>query len=245
MEQKRAYKYRCYPTDEQKHILACTFGCARFVYNWALRHKTDAFYQENKRLYYKDLSESLTLLKQQEEYSWLAEVSSVPLQQALRHLDKAFLNFHEGRARYPTFKKKRQRQSATYTSNAFRWDGASLTLAKMTDPLDIRWSRPLPDGAIPSSVTVSKDGADRYFVSFLVEAEIKQLDPVEQSVGVDLGLKAFVILSTGETVGNPKFFHQDEKKLAKAQRRHARKQQGSKNRAKARKQVARIHARIA
>ncbi len=245
MEQKRAYKYRFYPTDEQKHVLARTFGCARFVYNWALRQKTDAFYQENKRLYYKDLSEALTCLKQQEEYCWLSEVSSVPLQQALRHLDKAFLNFFEGRAKYPTFKKKRHRQSATYTSNAFKCDGTSLTLAKMTAPLDIRWSRPLPNGATPSSVTVSKDCADRYFVSFLVEEDIKQLEPASATVGADLGLKAFVILSTGETIGNPKFFHKDEKKLAKAQRRHARKQKGSKNRAKARQKVARIHARIA
>jgi putative transposase len=245
MQQKRAYKYRFYPTDEQKYILARTFGCARFVYNWALRQKTDAFYQENKRLYYKELSEALTCLKQQEEYSWLSEVSSVPLQQALRHLDKAFLNFFEGRAKYPTFKKKRNRQSATYTSNAFKWDGTHLSLAKMAEPLDIRWSRPLPDGAKPSSVTITKDCADRYFASFLVEEDITILEPVEQSVGADLGLKAFVILSTGEMVGNPKFFHKDEKKLVKAQRRHSKKQKGSKNRAKARKKVAKIHARIA
>jgi len=245
MEQKRAYKYRIYPTDEQKHVLARTFGCARFVYNWALRQKTDAFYHEQQRLYYKDLSEALTRLKQQTAYSWLSEVSSVPLQQALRHLEKAFLNFFEGSAKYPTFKKKRNRQSATYTSNAFKWDGISLTLAKMTDPLDIRWSRPLPDGAIPSSVTITKDCADRYFVSILVEEDIKQLEPIEQSVGADLGLKEFVTLSTGEMVGNPTFFHKDEKKLAKAQRRHARKRKGSKNRAKARTKVARIHARIA
>jgi putative transposase len=245
MEQKRAYKYRVYPTDEQKHVFARTFGCARFVYNWALRQKTDAFYQEQQRLSYKDLSEALTRLKQQEEYSWLSEVSSVPLQQALRHLDRAFLNFFEGRAKYPTFKKKRHRQSATYTSNAFKWDGTQLTLAKMTDPLDIRWSRPLPEGATPSSVTITKDCADRYFVSLLVAEDIKELGLVQQSVGADLGLKEFVILSTGETVGNPKFFYKDEKKLAKAQRRHAKKHKGSKNRAKARKQVARIHARIA
>src|SRR5881227_2368580 len=221
MKQKRAYQYRVYPTDEQKQVLARTFGCARFVYNWALRQKTDAFYQENKRLYYKDLALALTLLKQQDAYCWLSEVSSVPLQQALRHLDKAFLNFFEGRAKYPTFKKKRHRQSATYTSNAFKWDGTSLTLAKMTEPLDMVWSRPLPDGTTPSSVTVTKDGADRYFVSLLVEEDIKQLEPVEQSVGADLGLKEFVILSTGEAVGNPKFFQKDEKNLAKAQRRHA------------------------
>jgi putative transposase len=245
MKQKRAYKYRCYPTQEQKQILAHTFGCARFVYNWAVRQKTDAYYQEKKRLYYKDLSEALTLLKRTDAYRWLSEVSAVPLQQALRHLDKAFRNFFEGRAKYPTFKKKRNRQSATYTSNAFKWDGVSLTLAKMTEPLNIVWSRPLPDGVTPSSITVTKDCADRYFVSFLVEQDIKQLEPIEQSIGADLGLKEFVILSTGEVVGNPKFFHKDEKKLAKAQRRHARKKKGSKNRAKARKKVAKVHARIA
>jgi putative transposase len=237
MEQKRAYKYRVYPTDEQKHMLACTFGCARVVYNWALRLRTDAFYKENKRLYYKDLSASLPVLKQ--KYPWLSEVASVPLQQTLRHLDRAFLNFFEGRGKYPKFKKKRNRQSATYVGTASKWDGKQLTLAKMTDPLAIVWSRPLPDGAKPSSVTVTKDCADRYFVSLLVEAAIEQLEPVEQSIGADLGLKAFVILSTGETVGNPKCFHKDEKQLAKAQRRHAKKKKGSKNRTKARTRVAR------
>jgi putative transposase len=245
MKQKRAYKYRFYPTDEQKHILARTFGCARFVYNWALRLRTDAYYNENKRLYYSDTSAMLTQLKQQEDYAWLNEVSCVPPQQALRHLDKAFRNFFEGRAKYPTFKKRRNRQSAEYTTSAFKWDGAHLALAKMTEPLSIVWSRPLPDGAKPSTVTVTKDCADRYFVSLLIEEDIERLEPVEQSVGADLGLKEFVILSTGEVVGNPKFFHKDEKKLAKAQRRHARKKKGSKNRAKARKKVAKVHARIA
>src|SRR5713101_5766365 len=245
MKQKRAYKYRAYPTTEQASILARTFGCARYVYNWALRLRTDAYYQRHKRVYYADTSSALTQLKQQQSHQWLNEVSSVPPQQALRHLDKAFRNFFAGRAAYPTFKKKHGAQAAEYTANAFKWDGTSLTLAKMTDPLDIRWSRPLPEGATPSSVTITKDCADRYFVSLLVAEEIKQLEPVEQSVGADLGLKEFVILSTGETVGNPKFFYKDEKKLAKAQRRHARKRQGSKNRAKARKHVARIHARIA
>jgi len=245
MKQKRAYQYRVYPTDEQKHLLARTFGCARFVYNWALRLRTDAYYKENKRIGYHETSALLTQLKQQEEYAWLTEVSSVPTQQALRHLDKAFRNFFEGRAKYPMFKKRRNQQSAEYTTSAFKWDGTSLTLAKMTEPLDIRWSRPLPDGAKPGTVTLTKDRANRYFVSILVEEDIKQLDPVEQSVGADLGLKEFVILSTGEVVGNPKFFHKDEKQLAKAQRRHAKKRKGSKNRAKARVKVAKIHARIA
>lgn len=234
-----------YPTDEQKQILAQTFGCARFVYNWALRLRTDAYYQDGKRLYYSDTSAMLTDLKKQEDRTWLNEVSCVPTQQALRHLDKAFRNFFEGRAEYPKFKKKRNQQSAEYTTSAFKWQDGTLTLAKMTEPLNIRWSRPLPKGSKPSTVTVSKDCADRYFVSILVEDDIDHLEPVEQTVGADLGLKDFVILSTGETVGNPKFFTKDEKKLAKAQRRHAKKQKGSKNRAKAAKKVARIHARIA
>jgi len=145
---------------------------------------------------------------------------------------------------YPTWKKKRNQQSATYVGTAFHWNNGTLTLAKMETPLAIRWSRSLPKESKPSTVIVSKDAADRYFVSILVEQDIAPLSPVEQSVGADLGLKDFVILSTGETVGNPKFFHKDEKKLAKAQRRLAKKQKGSKNRAKARKKVARIHARI-
>ncbi|GHO57792.1 transposase [Ktedonobacter robiniae] len=207
--------------------------------------KTDVYYNEQRRLYYKDLSLLLTELKQQEETHWLNEVSSVPLQQALRHLDKAFLNFFEGRAKYPAFHKKRNTQSATYTANAFTWRKGCLTLAKMSEPLDIRWSRPLPKDAPPSSVTISKDCAGRYFISILVEDEIAQLPAHWQAIGADLGLTSFVVLSTGEVVGNPRFFHKDEKKLAKAQRRHARKKKGSKNRDKARLKVARLHARIA
>ncbi|EFH83201.1 putative transposase IS891/IS1136/IS1341 family [Ktedonobacter racemifer DSM 44963] len=239
MKQKRAFKYRVYPTPEQQQILAQTFGCCRFVYNWALRKKTDAYYNDHQRLYYKELSLLLTDLKKQEETHWLNEVSSVPLQQALRHLDKAFLNFFEGRAKYPTFHKKRNTQSATYTANAFTWRNGSLTLAKMSEPLQIVWSRPLPNEAIPSSVTITKDCADRYFISLLVEEEIAHLPCNEKAIGADLGLKSFVVLSTGEVVGNPRFFHKDEKKLAKAQRRHAKKKRARKIETR---RVSRSHA---
>ena len=245
MKQKRAYKYRWYPMDEQKQMLARTFGCARFVYNWALRLRTDAYYQEQKRIGYHETSALLTDLKKQPEYHWLNEVSCVPPQQALRHLEKAFRNFFEGRANYPTFKSRHGEQSAEYTTSAFKWDGKQLTLAKMDAPLNIVWSRPLPKGAKPTTVTVAKDTAGRYFVSILVEEEIKPLPVVNKQVGLDLGLKSMVILSTGEQVGNPQFFRTDEKKLAKAQRRLAKKKKGSRNRTKARLKVARIHARIA
>ena len=243
MKQKRAYQFRFYPTSEQEHILAQTFGCARYVYNWALRLRTDAYYKDHQRIGYHETSARLTLLKKQT--SWLNEVSSVPLQQALSHLDRAFRNFFEGRAGYPTFKAKHGEQSASYVASAFKWNGKSLTLAKMDAPLDIHWSRPLPDRCKPTRVAVCKDTANRYFVSILVEEDIKALPVVNEQVGLDLGLKSMVITSDGHTHGNPKFFQRDEKKLARAQRHLAKKKKGSKNRAKARVKVARIHAKIA
>ncbi|HEY5005971.1 MAG TPA: RNA-guided endonuclease TnpB family protein, partial [Ktedonobacteraceae bacterium] len=123
--------------------------------------------------------------------------------------------------------------------------GNGLSLAKMKDPLNIVWSRPLPKGCKPSTVTVSKDCAGRYFVSLLVEEEIKPLDVTPKMIGLDLGLKSMVITSNGETYGNPKFFAHDEKRLARVQRRHAKKKKGSKNKKKARVKVAKVHARIA
>ena len=245
MKQKRAYRYRFYPTAQQQQILARTFGCCRYVYNWALQQKTDAYYQRGERLYYYDLSIGLTNLKKQVTTHWLNEVASVPLQQALRHLDKAFLNFFEGRAEYPLFKKKHSEQSATYVGTAFQLKGMSLTLAKMEQPLDIHWSRPLPEDCKPSSVTVSLDTAGRYFISILVEEEITPLEVIPKMVGLDLGLKSMVITSDGHTFGNPKFFAKDEKKLARAQRRLSKKHKGSKSRQKARRKVAKIHARSA
>jgi putative transposase len=241
-KQKRAYKYRFYPTDEQKRLLAQTFGCCRFVYNWGLATRKTAYSELGVKLNYNVLSALLPDLKK--DYPWLGDISSVPIQQSLRHLDRAYKNFFEGRAKYPTFKKKLGNQEASYASNAFTWENGQLTLAKMDEPLAIVFHRDLPKGCKPSSVTVSRDCANRYFVSMLVEEDIKPLPVLNAQVGLDLGLKSMVILSTGEAVGNPKFYAEDEKRLAKAQRRHAKKKKGSKNREKARRKVARVHARI-
>jgi putative transposase len=245
MKHKRAYLYRCSPTPSQRQTLARTFGCARFVYNWGLRLRSDAYRQRGEQVFYSDTSRALTMLKQQTTTSWLNEVSCVPPQQALRHLDQAFKNFFEGRAKYPTFKKKHGRQSAEYTTSAFTWDGQELRLAKMGEPLPIRWSRPLPKGAKPTTSTLSKDTAGRYFVSLLVEEAFQPLEMTPQTVGIDLGLHDVVTLSTGEKTGNEHFFTKDEKRLGLLQRRHAKKQKRSKNREKARRKVAKLHARIA
>lgn len=170
----------------------------------------------------------------------------MPPQQALRHLDKAFRNFFEGCAHYPTFKQKHGRQAAEYTTSAFKWHAEAriLTLAKIDVPLDIHWSRAFT--GTPSTITVSMDTAGRYFVSFLVEEDSSRALPVvNATVGVDLGLKDIVVLSTGEKVANPKHLHHNERRLAHTQRNLACKQKGSKNREKARLKVAREHLRIA
>lgn len=242
---KRAFKYRFYPTPEQAEELARTFGCVRLVYNKALEERTRACTTEGRKVSYVQSSAALTEWKRTEELGFLSEVSSVPLQQALRHLQTAFSNFFAKRAKYPAFKsRKKSRLSAEYTRSAFKWRDGKLTLAKMDAPLNIVWSRPLPEGAEPSTVTVSKDAAGRWFVSILCEDTIHPLDPVDAMAGVDAGITALATLSTGEKIVNPKAERADRKKLARAQRALARKEKGSHNRAKARLRVAKVYARI-
>ncbi len=245
MDVKKAYKFRFYPTLEQEQILAKTFGCARFGYNYMLRIRTDAWYKEQKRVGYHDTSALLTELKKQPETIWLNEVSSVPVQQSLRHLQTAFGNFFAKRAKYPTFKSKHDKQAAEYTSSAFKWDGKALKLAKMDAPLNIRWSRTLPKAAKLTTVTVSKDAAGRYFVSMLCDDTVQAKPEVTGKIGIDLGLTHFAILSTGEKIAAPNTFRKNEAKLAKLQRRMAKKQKGSANRFKAKLKVARLHAKTA
>jgi putative transposase len=245
VEVKRAYRFRFYPTPEQEENLARTFGCARFAYNYMLRRRTDAWFQRQERVGYADTSAMLTALKKTPEHVWLNEVSSVPVQQSLRHLQTAFSNFLARRARYPAFKCKDGNQSAEYTTSAFKWDGKKLRIAKMDAPLNIRFSRTIPKAAIVTTVTVSKDTANRFFVSMLCTDEAGAKSKAAGKVGIDLGLTHFAILSTGEKVASPNTFRKNEARLARLQRRLAKKQKGSTNRRKARLKIARLHARIA
>lgn len=239
---KRAYKYRFYPTNEQAELLAQTFGCVRFVYNSILRWRIDAFYQRKEKIGYVGASARLTEIKKDPELAFLSDVSCVPLQQCLRHQQTAFKNFFEGRAKYPKFKSKRHRQSAEFTRSAFTYRDGKLYLAKSKTPLDIRWSRALPSE--PSTVTVSMDSAGRYFVSCLCDFEPIKLPVTPSVIGIDLGLKDLFITDKGERVGNPRHTAKYAARLAKAQRRLSKKKLGSKNRAKARQKVAKIHAKI-
>ncbi|MFM9702569.1 RNA-guided endonuclease InsQ/TnpB family protein [Streptomyces galilaeus] len=244
---KRAFKYRFYPTVAQAAELSRTFGCVRKVYNLALAARTEAWARQ-VRVNYNQTSAMLTDWKKTGELAYLNDVSSVPLQQALRHLQVAFTNFFAKRAKYPRFKsRKKSRRSAEYTASAFRFRGGKLTLAKMAEPLDIVWSRPLPQGAVPSSVSVSQDAAGRWYVSLLCEdPSVQPLPATDAAIGIDAGLDHLLTLSTGAKVSNPRHERRDRARLAKAQRRLARKAKGDgANRAKARLKVARVYARIA
>jgi putative transposase len=242
---QRAFKYRFYPTPEQETLLRRTMGCTRLVYNRALAVRTQAWYDEKKRVGYSDTSALLTEWKKQDDLQFLSEVSCVPLQQGLRHLQKAFSNFFEGRAKYPTFKKKRNGGSAEFTKSAFKFRNGQVFLAKSSLPLPIRWSRELPKGATPTTITVKLSPAGRWTVSLLVDVEIEPLPPCSNEIGVDLGVTSLVALSDGEKIANPKGFNAKRRKLKKAQKALSRKQKGSNNRHKARLKVAKVHQEIA
>jgi putative transposase len=242
----RAFRFRFYPTDMQAAELARTFGCVRKVYNLALAARTEAWTLRRERVHYNATSAMLTAWKKTAELEYLNEVSCVPLQQCLRHLQMAFTNFFAKRSRYPRFKsRKRSHRSAEYSRSAFRWRDGLLTLAKMTEPLDIAWSRSLPEGAAPSTVTVSQDSAERWFVSLVCDDRIEPVVAPHAAVGVDAGLNHLLTLSTGEKITNPRHERSDRVRLIRAQRTLSRREKGSNNWAKARLTVARIHARIA
>jgi putative transposase len=239
---KQRWTFRCYPTPEQEQILAQTFGCARYVYNWALSERTKAF-QRGERMNYAQSSAALTALKRQPETIWLNDVSSVPTQQALRHLQTAFANFFAKRAAYPSFKRKDGRQSAEFTRSGFGFDVGTrrLTIAKLGD-LKVKWSRRVT--CDPSTVTVLRNPSGRYFVSLTVDVDVAPLAETGQTVGIDFGVARLATLSTGERIANPKHLQSRARRLAMLQRRLAKKQKGSKRRALAKRAVARQHEKI-
>ena len=240
----RRWNFRAYPTPAQAEHLAQTFGCCRLVYNGMLAARTLAF-QRGERLTFVRTSAKLTSLKQDPELAFLNEVSCVPLQQSLRHLQTAFVNFFAKRSAYPTFKKKgRARDSASYTRSAFRFDGEAqrLTLAKL-GVLALRLSRSVPSD--PSTVTVSRHPSGRYYVSMVVEVAVMKRATTGLSVGIDFGVSRLATLSTGESVPNPKHLFRRTALLARAQRRLSRKQRGSNRYREQARRVARLHEKIA
>jgi putative transposase len=242
---KARYQYRFYPTDQQQVRLAQLFGCVRVVWNDALL----LCKQSEKLPGYNKLASFLTQAKKTEDRKWLANVSSVPLQQSLRHLDTAYKNFFNSRngkrkgkkIGMPKFKKKTNSQSAEFTKAAFPVKDGEVYLAKIGNLKPI-WSRELPSE--PSSCTVVKDGANRYFISFVVEVEPNEIEAQNQSIGIDLGIKTFAVMSNGEKAKSPDDSRLD-RKIRKLQRKLARQQKGSRRRNKTRLQISKLHNRIA
>jgi IS605 OrfB family transposase len=254
------YRYRIEPTEQQRQALAKAFGCARVVYNDGLRLREDAYKAGLPFISDGDLLRLVTTeAKLSPERRWLADVSAVVLQQSVADLHRAYRNYFRAlvefkaarargkailRVRRPKFKSKHHDQAVRFTANShFRvLPNGRLRLPKVGD-VRIRWSRSLPSE--PSSVTITLDRADRYHASFVVDVAEALLPAVDRAVGIDLGLSSFAALSTGEKVTNPRWLRQRERALQRSQRNMSRKQKGSKNQEKARRRLARRHAKVA
>ncbi|MCH5673610.1 RNA-guided endonuclease InsQ/TnpB family protein [Streptomyces gilvus] len=251
------YAFRLYPDAGQQRALARAFGCARVVFNDAVRAREEARVAEQPFPKAAELSKRLiTEAKQTVERSWLGEVSAVVLQQSLRDAEAAYKNFFASlkgarkgpKLGAPRFKSRKDaRQSIRFTANA-RWNitgKGRLNLPKI-GAVKVKWSRTLP--ATPTSVTVIKDAAGRFFASFVIDTDpaedAARMPESDQSIGIDLGLTHFAVLSDGTKIDSPRFLRRAEKKLKKAQNDLSRKQKGSKNREKARLKAARAHAKV-
>lgn len=235
----KAYKYRIYPNSEQKEYLAKTFGCTRFIYNKMLNDKIE---------YYKQTGEMLknTPAQYKKEFEWLKEVDSLALANVQQNLEKAYKNFFRDKSvGFPKFKSKKTNYHSFTTNNqkgTVSIDNGYIKIPKLKTRIKIKYHRKFI-GKI-KSCTISKTPSNKYFISILVDTENMTLIKTDKKVGVDVGLKEFVICSDGYRVDNPKYIRKLEKRLIKLQRDLSRKQKGSNNRYKARLKVAKLHDKI-
>jgi putative transposase len=228
-------------------VLNRTFGCVRVVWNRTLAARRARWHLKGKATSYAESDRALTAMKKEPGLAFLSEVSSIPLQQALRHQHQAFTAFFAKRARYPRFKSRRSRQSAHYTRSAFTIRGGILRLAKTAAPLRYVWSWPEVDLAAlnPAMVIVSREPDGRWYVTFTVDAAAPApLAETGRAVGVDLGVRNFAVTSDGEKIANPRHLERKARSLARYQRRLARCRKESANRRKAAAKVARAHRKV-
>jgi putative transposase len=242
-----AYRCRAYPDKAQQLVLTRTFGCVRVVWNRTLAARHARYATERKGTSYAESDRALTAMKKDPDLAFLNEVSSVPLQQALRHQHKAFSAFFAKQARYPRFKSRRSRQSASYTRSAFSMRGGGLRLAKTGASLRYIWSWPDVDVTKlnPTMVTIAREPDGCWYVTFTVDAATPEpLAKTGHAAGVDLGVKDFAVTSDGERIANPRHLERKARNLARYQRRLAHCQRGSANRAKAAAKAARAHRKV-
>ena len=240
---EKAYKYRIYPNEKQKEVIAKTFGCCRFVYNKCLAEKIELYKTEKKSITYVKCAKAMTKLK--DELKWLTEVDSTALQSSLKDLDNAYKKFFKEHAGYPKFKSKKDNKKSyeskcvnrniEYLNNRIKLPKLGLVKTK---------NKLIPQGRIVNA-TISQEPSGKYYVSLCcIDVDIKPFQFTGNAVGIDLGIKEFCITSDGELVNNPKYLKQSLKKLAKAQRELSRKSKGGSNRNKARIKVARLYEKI-
>ena len=242
----KAYKYRIYPTSEQRLYLAKTFGCTRFVYNKMLADRIKS-YEENKDLDIKKVKYP-TPAQYKEEYPWLKEVDSLALANAQINLDKAYKNFFRDKSvGFPKFKSKKTNRFSYTTNNqngTIYIDGNFVKIPKLKSKIKIVLHRQFK--GIIKSATISKTPSNQYYISILVaDTENISLPKNDNKIGIDLGIKEFAICSNGDRFDNPKNLRKSEKKLVKLQKDLSRKVKGSNNRYKSRLKVAKLHQRIA
>ena len=238
----KAYKFRIYPTVEQEVLLAKHFGCTRWVYNYFLNERKEQYQKSKKSDNYYAQAKTLTEIKKNEETQWLKEVNSQTLQLALRSLDTAFLNFFRGNAQFPKFKSRKHKNSFTIPQNGCVSNGL-LYIPKFKDGIKIKLHRRLV-GKI-GKMNISKTPTGKYYVSIFTEQVIEDLPKTDKQVGIDLGLKDFVITSDNKRFKNNRYTKKYAKKLKKAQQHLSRKQKGSNGFEKQKLKVANIHEKIA
>ena len=239
---RRVVKVRLYPNSEQEIALAKAFGSVRWVWNYCLALNNETYKATGKGISGMELKKQLPLLKKQEDTAWLTETYSQCLQQSVLNLSQAFVNFFEGRTRYPRFKSRYGKQSIQYPQNVKVLDKA-LSVPKI-GVIKATLHRTY-EGEV-KTVTLSKTKTGKYFAAILFETDEPELtaNAEGKAVGIDLGLKHFAVTSDGEKVSSPKYFRKYERNLKRKQQKLSRKQKGSNSRNKARRLVARAHEKV-
>ncbi len=241
--------FRAYPTKEQAELISKTLGCSRLIYNKGLAYRNES-YKKGEKVGYNQTSAILTAMKTEEKYSFLNEVDSIALQQSLRDLDRAFINFFEKRAKYPVFKSKHHYQLSYRTVNqknkkhknySIRIEGNRIRLPKLGF---LKFKQTMEVGHI-NNVTVRRTATGKYYVILNVDFEPEKLESSSNFTGIDVGIKTFYKDSNGNVVNNPKYLEKSQKKLKREQRKLSSKKKNSKNRQKQRLKVARVHEKIA
>jgi putative transposase len=243
----KAFKYRIYPNQEQTILINKHIGSCRWLYNYALNKKVEAYKKDKTKLNRFDLSADLPILKKNEETQWLKEVNSQSLQMSLKNMDEAFTKFFRDKRGFPKFKSKHNsKQSFNIPQNIkVDWESKKISVPKIQD---IKFSLDrIADGDIKSA-TISKTPTNKYFISILVDTKNKEPKKFqikeENAIGIDLGIKDFAITSNGEKFENPKNLRKHLEKLQKLQKRASKKQKGSENKRKANLKVALLHEKI-